>query len=135
NKFAQEAREAKLKAREDLLAPQIGDLLRLDDAAFRILFSRGPVRRIGFDRFMQNVLIAAGNSGDPSLAPLVEEKLSSRSPLVRAMAVWALGQLAPQDQFAEIERRWRCCEKDAMVEAEWAEATSVASCRKEGWTQ
>ena len=67
NKFAQAASEAKLKAREDLREPMLADLLTLDDAAFRTLFSGSPVKRIGRDRFLRNVLIAAGNSGDPSL--------------------------------------------------------------------
>jgi epoxyqueuosine reductase len=123
NKFAAEARETKLHARSELCAPQIADLMRLDDAAFRVLFSASPVKRIGFERFMRNLLIAAGNSSDPSLAILVEEKLSSPSPLVRAMAVWALSQLHSKVRLAEIERRWRATEMDKEVQAEWAAAT------------
>ncbi len=122
NKFAAAAREAKLQARADLAAPPIGGLLCLDDAAFRALFSGSPVKRIGFDRFMRNLLIAAGNSGDPALADPVEEKLKSPSSLVRAMAVWALAQLGPAGRLAAIERRWRERETDSTVEAEWAAA-------------
>jgi epoxyqueuosine reductase len=126
NKFAAAARETKLQARSDLGAPQIADLLRLDVAAFRVLFSANAVKRIGFDRFMRNLLIAAGNSGDPALADLVEEKLQNPSPLVRAMAVWALSQLVSKDHLVGIGRRWRSSETDEEVEAEWAAATAGA---------
>jgi epoxyqueuosine reductase len=123
NKFAAAARETKLQAREEFLAPKIADLLRLDDAAFRVLFAGSAVKRIGFDRFTRNVLIAAGNSGDPALASPVAKKLESSSALVRAMAVWALGQLEAPEHLGELERRFRPAETDAMVEAEWAAAT------------
>ncbi|HTV33690.1 MAG TPA: tRNA epoxyqueuosine(34) reductase QueG [Methylocella sp.] len=120
NKFAVASREAKLKARPDLMAPNIADLLCLDEAQFRAFFSGSPVKRIGFDRFTRNVLIAAGNSGDPRLAELVEEKLKSPSALVRGMAVWALSQLLPSEKLARIAERFRPGERDAEVEAEWA---------------
>jgi epoxyqueuosine reductase len=127
NKFAAEAREVKLQARSEFKAPKIGELLRLDEAAFRALFAASPIKRIGYHRFMRNLLIAAGNSGDPSLASLVEEKLLSPAPLVRAMAVWALSRLAGRDRLAEIEGRWRANETDAMVLAEWAGASTAPS--------
>ncbi len=124
NKFAAAAREVKLQARSDLTAPKIADLLRLDDAAFRHLFASSPVKRIGFERFMRNLLIAAGNSSDATLASLVEEKLLSPAPLVRAMAVWALSQLVPEHRLAEIERHRRPAETDALVLEEWAAANA-----------
>jgi epoxyqueuosine reductase len=127
NKFAATAHEAKLHAREELSAPPIADLLRLDDAAFRALFAGSVVKRIGYDRFTRNVLIAAGNSGDPGLAGPVAEKLKSRSALVRAMAVWALGRLVPPDDLAEFERRYLPGETDEMVEAEWAVAGAATA--------
>ena len=127
NKFAAAAHEAKLQARSDLDAPQIADLMRLDDSAFRVLFSGSAVKRIGFDRFMRNLLIAAGNSGNPALASLVEKRLNSSSVLVRAMAVWALSRLVSGNRLAKIERRWRSNETDGMVEAEWAAATGSQS--------
>ena len=119
NKFASEANEAKLKAREDLVSPRIADLLALDDAAFRALFSGSPVKRVGRDRFIRNVLIAAGNSGDMSLLPRVEALLQDASPLVRAMAVWALSQLAPEPQFAAARNSHIGNEADAHVRSEW----------------
>ncbi|PZR82159.1 MAG: tRNA epoxyqueuosine(34) reductase QueG [Hyphomicrobiales bacterium] len=126
NKFAATAREAKLQAREDLRAPPIADLLCLDDAAFRALFTGSAVTRIGYHRFTRNVLIAAGNSDDPALVGPVAEKLKSPSALVRAMAVWALGRLVPLADLAEFERRWRPGETDETVEAEWAAAAGAA---------
>ena len=68
NKFAQAGREARLAARTELRAPPLVDLVRLDDAAFRARFSKSPVKRVGRDRFVRNVLTAIGNSGDPALA-------------------------------------------------------------------
>ena len=127
NKFAAKAREAKLQAREEFLAPPLAGLLRLDDAAFRALFSASPVKRIGFERFTRNVLIAAGNSGDPALVSPVAEKLKSPSPLVRAMAVWALGQLVAGSNLGDFERRFHPAEKDAAVETEWVAALGAAA--------
>ncbi|MGH6813950.1 MAG: tRNA epoxyqueuosine(34) reductase QueG [Methylocella sp.] len=129
NKFAATAREAKLQAREDLCAPPIADLLRLDAAAFRALFAGSAIKRIGFDRLTRNVLIAAGNSGDPALAGPVVEKLRSPSALVRAMAVWALGQLVPPGDLADLEQRYLPGEADDMVKAEWAAAAGAAPTR------
>ncbi len=67
NKFAHEGRDAKLAARDDLIAPPLAELAGLDDAAFRALFSGSPIKRIGRDRFVRNVAYAIGNSGDPAL--------------------------------------------------------------------
>jgi epoxyqueuosine reductase len=131
NKFAVFAREAKLQARDGLVAPPIADMLRLDDAAFRVLFAGSAVKRIGFDRFTRNILIAAGNSGDSALKGLVASKLESPSALVRAMAVWALSRLVASEDLGEFERRFRPAEADAMVEAEWALALGTID-RKEG---
>jgi epoxyqueuosine reductase len=93
NKFAQKARESQFHPREELRHARLAELVRLDDASFRSLFRKSPVKRIGRDRFVRNVLIAIGNSADPSLAAEALRLLDDRSPLVRAMAVWALGRL------------------------------------------
>jgi epoxyqueuosine reductase len=93
NKFAQAGHEQKLSARDALRAPALRDLARLDDAAFRALFRKSPVKRIGRDRFVRNVLIAIGNSGDASLAPEAARLAQDKSAMVRAMAIWALKRL------------------------------------------
>ncbi|MBS9719075.1 tRNA epoxyqueuosine(34) reductase QueG [Tianweitania sp. BSSL-BM11] len=118
NKFAQVAAEAKFAARDDLRAPRMAELLALDDAAFRTLFSGSPVKRIGRDRFLRNVLIAAGNSGDATLIPACEALLADPNPLVRGAAVWALSQLMAGAAFAGLAQRHEN-EADADVRAEW----------------
>jgi epoxyqueuosine reductase len=124
NKFAQEGREAKLAARAELRAPQLADLARLDDAAFRTLFTKSPVKRIGRDRFVRNVLIAIGNAGDPSLASEAERLLDDASPLVRGAAVWALAQLMAPDSFTALAKRAAARETDATVRAEWIDSAA-----------
>lgn len=118
NKFAAEAREAKLKARDDLKEPEIAHLLTLDDAAFRALFSGSPVKRIGRDRFIRNVLIAAGNSGRADLLAACARLLDDASPVVRGMAVWAVRQLAGPSAPLRFEAQ-RARETDASVIEEW----------------
>ncbi len=119
NKFAQVAREQRLAAREALRAPSLAELSRLDEAAFRALFSKSPVKRIGRDRFLRNVLYAIGNSGDPALIAEIMPLLEEPSPLVRGAAVWALSRLLPADSFAALRARLGPLEADAVVLAEW----------------
>jgi epoxyqueuosine reductase len=119
NKFAQTGREIKLSAREELRGPDLADLARLDDAAFRALFARSPVKRIGRDRFVRNVLIAIGNSNDPGLANAAEYLLDDDSALVRGAAVWALSQLMPRDEFQSLASNAIGAELDESVHAEW----------------
>jgi epoxyqueuosine reductase len=120
NKFAVTGHEIKLAAREELRAPRLADLARLDDAAFRALFTKSPVKRIGRARFVRNVLIAIGNSGDESIAPEAERLLDDPSPLVRGAAIWALGRLDP----ARLRRAApsHSGETDPEVIAEWSAA-------------
>jgi epoxyqueuosine reductase len=119
NKFAQTGREARLSAREELRAPPLAELARLDDAAFRARFSKSPVKRIGRDRFIRNVLVAIGNSGEGSLAGEAEQLISDASPLVRGAAVWALGQLAGHEQLAMMRTNALAEERDENVREEW----------------
>ncbi|WP_136636195.1 tRNA epoxyqueuosine(34) reductase QueG [Pseudooceanicola onchidii] len=95
NKFAEVAREAKYHARDALVAPALADLAALDDAAFRAMFSGSPIKRIGRNRFVRNVLYAIGNSGDPALAEAARPHLNDPDPVVADAASWALGRLAP----------------------------------------
>ena len=122
NKFAVQGREARLAAREALRMPRLADLARLDDAQFRALFSRSPVKRTGRDRFIRNVLIAIGNSGDPALAAEASRLLDDTSPLVRGAAVWALSQLLGRDELAHLARTRN--ETDDTVKEEWTAALS-----------
>jgi epoxyqueuosine reductase len=122
NKFAVAGREMKLAAREELHAPRLADLARLDDAAFRALFAKSPVKRIGRARFIRNVLIAIGNSGDDGLAGEAERLLDDLSPLVRGAAVWALGRL-DLARLARAAAR-RAGEVDPDVMAEWTASVS-----------
>jgi epoxyqueuosine reductase len=124
NKFAQTGREAKLAAREALRAPDLAELARLDDSAFRALFAKSPVKRIGRDRFLRNVLIAIGNSNDRSLGAEAERLLKDHHPLVRGAAVWALSQLIERPQLDALASSVIAAESDAGVRAEWAMAAT-----------
>ncbi len=118
NKFAKRGHEAKLAARAELRAPSLAELARLDDAGFRALFSKSPVKRIGRDRFLRNVLVAIGNSGDHALAAEAERLSSDPSPLVRGAAVWALSRLLPAKKLRGLAEKARV-EADAGVRSEW----------------
>jgi len=118
NKFAASASEMKLQAREDLKEPSIAFLLTLDDATFRTFFSGSPVKRIGRDRFIRNVLIAAGNSGDAGFIGQCLVLAGDPSPVVRGMAIWALKRLMTEDDFARFAKA-RGAEDDPEVREEW----------------
>jgi epoxyqueuosine reductase len=119
NKFAQEGHEAKLAAREDLRAPALAELARLDDAAFRARFTKSPVKRVGRDRFVRNVLIAIGNSGTVALAGEAKRLLADTSPLVRGAAVWALSQLMGREELSTLAADALDTEADDGVRTEW----------------
>ncbi len=119
NKFAAATHEPGFLPRAELSAPRLADLADLDDAGFRRIFSGSPIKRIGRDRFVRNVLIAIGNSGEPSLAQVAEARLTDASPLVRAMAVWALTRLANTATCVRLRDAHRPGETDAQVRAEW----------------
>jgi epoxyqueuosine reductase len=121
NKFAKIGHEMKFHARDALRAPELAALARLDDAAFRSLFAKSPVKRIGRPRFLRNVLIAIGNSGDATLAIEIERLLDDASPLVRGAAVWALRRL-DHSRLVDSARTRRAVESDSDVVAEWAAA-------------
>ena len=115
NKFASLSSEAKLQARESLRQPTLAELAGLDDPSFRALFSKNPIKRIGRDRFVRNVLYAIGNSGDAELMSVVEPLMNDPAPVVRGAAVWAARRLLGDDALA-----LRDVEDDAGVLAEWA---------------
>ncbi len=119
NKFAETAREGAFWARAELKGPDLGALSALDDAHFRDVFSGSPIKRIGRDRFIRNVLIAIGNSGDSSLVEQsVLPHLCDEDPVVRGAAVWALSRLDLARFETEKAARF-AQETDADVKAEW----------------
>ncbi|MBU6298415.1 MAG: tRNA epoxyqueuosine(34) reductase QueG [Alphaproteobacteria bacterium] len=122
NKFARASHEAKFQTRTALEHAPLAALARLDDAAFREMFRGSPIKRIGRDRFIRNVLIAIGNSGETSLAPDAQRSLGDPSPLVRAMAVWALSKLLDAPRFAALAAANAPHEADSEVRAEWLTA-------------
>lgn len=95
NKFAETARDVRLAARDDLRAPDLADLAQLDDANFRQKFSGSPIKRIGRDRFVRNVLYAIGNSAAPDLKPVAQDLTNDPAPVVADAARWATLQLGP----------------------------------------
>ncbi|MDP1730796.1 MAG: tRNA epoxyqueuosine(34) reductase QueG [Devosia sp.] len=120
NKFASTTREAKLQAREELKSPALADLAMLDEAGFRALFARSPVKRLGHARFLRNVLIALGNSGMPQLGHLAERLLNDDEPLVRGAAVWAVRRLSSPEHAEQLILAFLPAETDMEVVAEWS---------------
>ncbi|MEM7544911.1 MAG: tRNA epoxyqueuosine(34) reductase QueG [Pseudomonadota bacterium] len=119
NKFARTASEAGYWARAELRQPRLADLAALTDVTFREVFAGSPIKRIGRDRFVRNVLIAIGNSGDAALADAARPLLGDPSAVVRGAAVWALSRLLPRADIAALRRP----ETDEDVEREWVLAT------------
>ena len=119
NKFAVAAHEVRLQARPEAKNPPLAELLELDDPAFRVRFAGSPIKRTGRDRFVRNVLIAAGNSGIAALIEPVQRRLDDRSPVVRGAAVWALARLMLPSVFRDLARDRVPRETDASVLEEW----------------
>ena len=124
NSFAKAGREAAFMPRKALSAPRLADLSRLSDAAFRALFAKSPIKRIGRARFVRNVLIAIGNSREAALVSAAQERLRDESPLVRGAAVWAISRLAPA-LFVALRGEHAPDEADDVVREEWAAGTSA----------
>jgi epoxyqueuosine reductase len=127
NKFAARTAEYAFLPRAELTALRLADLAQLDDAGFRSLFAGSPVKRIGRRRFVRNVLIALGNSGDAGVLPVIERLLDDSSPLVRAAAVWALARLADQGEIDRRRERHLPGEPDSDVRSEWESASTVSA--------
>lgn len=119
NKFAQAGQEMKLAARAENDAPDLRELAALDDAAFRARFTKSPVKRVGRERFLRNILIAMGNSQDAGMLDAVEPHLHDSSALVRGAAVWALSRLLAPSDFADYARRFSMPEQEPEVLEEW----------------
>ena len=119
NKYARRTEEHAFLPRAELTAPRLADLAGLDDRAFRAVFAGSPIKRVGRDRFVRNVLIAIGNCGDAAVWPAARRLLADPSPLVRAMAVWASARLAPQAEHDALRARFAPAERDPAVLDEW----------------
>jgi epoxyqueuosine reductase len=94
NRFAHATPNDKLVARDELTAPRLAELAALDDGSFRAMFTGSPIKRIGRDRFVRNVLIAIGNSGDPGLTAVAARLTADRNSIVAEAAAWAHDRLA-----------------------------------------
>ncbi|GJD58928.1 Epoxyqueuosine reductase [Methylobacterium dankookense] len=125
NKFAREAAETRMAARDDLASPPLAELAALDDAGFRARFAGTPVKRTGRDRFVRNVLIAIGNAGDPALCAAALARLDDPAPLVRGMAVWAASRYLGAEALTALHARHGATEADPHVRAEWDAALSA----------
>ncbi|PHR62326.1 MAG: tRNA epoxyqueuosine(34) reductase QueG [Robiginitomaculum sp.] len=119
NKYAKAGNEAKLQARPGASLPELADLTQLNEAGFREVFAGSPIKRTGRDRFLRNVLIAVGNSRNPTLVKPATNLLSDPSALVRAMAIWALSQLLPIEEFTKLAAQYQRQETDPQVAQEW----------------
>ena len=119
NKFAVSAREIALAPNESVSALSLKFLLNLNDADFRTRFKGSPVKRIGRDRFVRNLLIAAGNSANQELVAEVKALLIDASPLIRGAAVWALSRLLNEQEFSGLKAQLLPKENDETVAQEW----------------
>lgn len=119
NKYAKLTTEKHYFPRVEIDHPKLNDLARLDDKNFRKIFSGSPIKRVGRDYFIRNVMIAIGNSGNKNHIPLLISKLDEQSPHIRAMAVWALKELCPAPQFERLNIEYSQIENDHYVRNEW----------------
>ncbi len=97
NKFSTPTKEQNFLPRAEITAPRLADLLDLDDAGFRQVFSGSPIKRTGRDRMVRNTLIAAGNSKSPELLPMIRTLLDDTADVVRHAARWAEKRLGSRD--------------------------------------
>jgi len=120
NKYAKVSSEMAFTPKETLNAPLLSELVQLQDAEFRLYFSGSPVKRLGRNRFIRNVLIALGNTKDSTHMNKIEVLLEDPSEIVRVAAVWALGQMGQKKVFCELEEKHNVGETDIAVQEEWA---------------
>jgi len=120
NKFAKSTSEMKLQSREELRNPEIKFFLQFDEPMFRKFFSASPVKRIGRNRFIRNVLIAAGNSGNKELIDLIIDHIKDPDAIIRGAAVWAFRMLADDKRVAEQSEIFLGHETDDEVRNEWS---------------
>ncbi len=128
NKFAKPLTLDDYRPRAELQAPALADLARLDDAAFRAVFAGSPIKRIGRDRFLRNVLMALGNAGGEKAGRLAFDLLSDSQPLVRAAAVWAACRHLPPSSARTLAQERLAGENDPWVQDEWTAVLEGCGC-------
>ena len=119
NKFAKESNEMKFSSNHNKESFSLEKLSLLDDRNFRLMFSKSPIKRIGRDRFLRNVLIALGNSKSKSAAHYIKRNLGDKSPIVRGAAVWAINQILKGEEINMIKNNFLPLEQDINVINEW----------------
>ena len=119
NKFAKESNEMKFSSNHNKESFNLEKLSLLDDRNFRLMFSKSPIKRIGRDRFLRNVLIALGNSKSKSAAHYIKRNLGDKSPIVRGAAVWAINQILKGEEINMIKNNFLPFEQDINVINEW----------------
>ena len=119
NKFARASHELRLQARPALAQARLEDLIGLTDQGFRALFAKNPIKRIGRDRFIRNVLYALGNTRDARHGDAIGQLLEDASPVVRGAAVWAMRQVVPEETFSVLKAERAGRESDPSVAGEW----------------
>ncbi|EGF92240.1 4Fe-4S binding domain protein [Asticcacaulis biprosthecium C19] len=123
NKFATAAADIKLQTRQGFDKLLLTDLAGLDDTAFRALFSKAPIKRIGRTSFLRNVQYALGNavksSKNPELLVAIHRGLTDREPVIRGAAVWALNQTGDADAIEQASELYRDSEADEAVKRAW----------------
>jgi epoxyqueuosine reductase len=119
NRFAKQSAALRPFVRNDLSAPALKELSTLDDERFRKHFSGTPIKRTGRDRFLRNVLIAMGNSGDDAMVSAIAPHLNDASALVRGAAIWALAQLVSEAEFENLRAHHLPHEVDGTAREEW----------------
>ena len=119
NKFASQTKDIQLKAKKILNMPDISFFLDFDYDAFNKFFKTSPIKRIGKDRFLRNVLIAAGNSGSQQISIKVKKFLRHESSIIRASAIWALKKIISKKEFQKLRKIYILEENDPLVVSEW----------------
>ena len=119
NKFAKESNEMKFSSKHNQKSLSLNELSLLNDKDFRLMFSRSPIKRIGRNRFLRNVLIALGNSKSDSSISYIKRNLQDQSPIVRGAAVWAITQILKKSELNILKKTILPLEKDITVRNEW----------------
>jgi len=119
NRFAQVHRLHELEPHIEKMLPHLADLVELDDKSFRDIFSGSPIKRLGRDRFIRNVLIAIGNSGKKTYIEKVKLLIKDHCPSVRGAAIWTLHKLSKKSDFNKLKYEYVQKETDPMVLLEW----------------